>query len=313
MTIETIRERFVKVTSRLLDADPKVAVVLADISVSRFAAAGTLKRHPHRVVNVGIREQLLISFAAGMALEGFRPIIHTYAPFLVERPFEQVKLDLGHQGLGAVLVSVGASYDASGEGRTHQAPEDVALVATLPDWEIHVPGHPEEVETLLRAAVGGEGCHYIRLAEDANAAPMPVQPGRFVAVRPGSDAAATVIAVGPMLDRVLAATVDLDVTVLYAATVRPFDGGALRTALRSPDVVLIEPYLEGTSAAEVSAALSDTPHRLLSIGVPKLEHRRYGTRQEHNKAHGLDKQGIRARIAAFLRTPVTVSTPSRPA
>ena len=47
-----------------------------------------------------------------------------------------------------MLVSIAASYDASEEGRTHQAPEDVALIATLPGWTIHVPGHPDEVEAL---------------------------------------------------------------------------------------------------------------------------------------------------------------------
>jgi transketolase len=89
------------------------------------------------------------------------------------------------------------------------------------------------------------------------------------------------------------------VTVLYVTTVRPFDRATLR-AHANERVVLIEPYLAGTSAAEVSAALGDVPHRLLSIGVPNVEHRKYGTWREHDAAHGLDAATIRARVGAFL-------------
>jgi transketolase len=300
MIRDTMRERFVDVTSALLDTDPHLALILADIGVSGFAATGAVGRHPDRVVNVGIREQLLIGVAAGMALEGFRPIVHTYAPFLVERPFEQVKLDLGHNDLGAVLVSVGASHDWAAGGRTHQAPGDVALLSTLADWEIHVPGHPDEVEVLLRSAAAGHGRVYIRLSEQTNDAPMDIARKGFTAVRRGRGAAPVVIAVGPMLDRVILATAGLDVTVLYAATVRPFDGEGLRSALEGPEVVLVEPYLAGTSAGEVDEALIDTPHRLLTLGVPRMELRRYGTASEHDAAHGLDARGLRSQLARFF-------------
>jgi transketolase len=295
-TAATMRDRFAAVTSRLLDEDPRLAVVLAEIGLAGFARAR--RRHPERVINVGIREQLMISVASGLALSGMRPIAHSYTPFLVERPFEQVKLDLAHQGVGAILVSIGASYDASDSGRTHQAPEDVALVSSLPDWQIHVPGHPDEAEQLLRDAVAGDGNVYIRLAAQANVEPMPIEPGRFHVARRGSQA--VVIAVGPTLDRTLEATANLDVTVLYAATVRLFDGDTLRTELRSPAVILVEPYLQGTSAMWVSEALRNTPHRLLSIGVRRMEHRHYGTPEKHDEAHCLDVASLRHRIGQFL-------------
>ncbi len=295
----TMRDRFIDVTGELLDERPDLAVVLADIGFSYFQEAGVMERHPGRVLNVGIREQLLIGFAAGLAMEGFRPIVHTYAPFLVERPFEQVKLDFGHQGLGAVFVSVGASYDAAASGRTHHAPEDVALMSTLPGWNVHVPGHPDEVETVLRSTAVGTGLDYIRLSTSVNPKAIAYSSG-LTLLRRGSDRAVTVIAVGPSLRPVLQAAADLDATVLYASTIRPFDGATLRKVVASPAVVLVEPYLVGTSSGEVSAALKDVPHRLLALGVPRRERRRYGSRLEHDRAHGLDAAGIRRNITDFL-------------
>jgi len=294
--METMRERFAAVTSELLEEDPRLALVLADISVDQFRAAR--QRHPDRVINLGIREQLLVSVTGGLALAGLRPIAHTFASFLVERPFEQIKLDLNHQGIGAVLVSAGASYDISAGGRTHQSPGDVALLGTLPGWTVHVPGHPDEAEALLRAAARADGLVYLRLSTQANERPLLAGPGGVAVLRRGDRG--TVVAVGPTADPALAATRDLDVTVLYLATVRPFAATTLRETLRAPNVVLVEPYLAGTSVPALGAALADLPHRVLGLGVTLDELRRYGTPAEHQAAHGLDAASLRASITAFL-------------
>jgi transketolase len=288
----TMRQRFYDLAAQALDDDPRVAIVLAEIG------AASLPRHP-RVFNVGIREQLMIGVTAGLALEGMRPIAHSYTPFLVERPYEQIKLDLGHQDLGAVLVSTGASYDASTSGRTHQAPADVALLAALPGWTIHVPGHADELERALRRALATDDRVYIRMSEESNRAPVAAE--GLTVVRQGSARAPIVLAVGPALDATLAATADRDTTVAYLPTVRPFDGRGLRAAAgASTDVVLVEPYLAGTSSGEVAAALADRPHRLLALGVANAELRRYGTRHDHRAAHGLDAAGIRRSLDSFL-------------
>ncbi|MFJ2961467.1 transketolase family protein [Streptomyces collinus] len=301
--MDTMRDRFAPVVSRLLDEDPRVAVVLAAIGTDGFA--GAARRHPNRVVDVGIREQLLVGAAAGLALTGLRPVVHTFASFLVERPFEQVKLDLGHQDAGAVLVSAAASFDWPAGGYTHMAPGDVALLDTLDDWTVHVPGHPDEAETLLRHAVAaGDDKVYVRLSVQSNGRALPVDGERFRTVREGRSG--VVVAVGPMLDAVLAATEGLDVTVLYATTVRPFDGAALRWATETAgtDVVLVEPYLAGTSTAAANDALADVPHRVLGLGVGRRELRRYGQLEEHVAAHGLDARSLRERIGGFFGAAV---------
>ena len=294
-----MRDAFYTEAAAVLDDDPRTALVLADISAGAFDAAAD--RHPDRVLNVGIREQLMISVAGGLALTGMRPIAHSYATFLVERAWEQVKLDLTHQHVGAILVSVGASYEASASGRTHHSPGDVALLDTLEGWTVHVPGHPDEVGPALRAATHHDGPVYLRLASQCNSRPYRTD-GRLLALRHGSQA--VVVTVGPMLDPVLAATAGLDVTVAYTDTPRPFDTEGLRALAwelsGSPAVVIVEPYLVGTSAHLVADALAAVPHRLLSLGVGRRDLHRFGTVADHDAAHGLTPASLRAAIAAHL-------------
>jgi transketolase len=287
-----MRERFYELAREALDENERVAVVTAQIGTD------SIGDHP-RHFDVGIREQLMIGVAAGLALEGYRSVAHSYTPFVVERPWEFLKLDLGHNDLGAVLVSTGASYDAASNGRTHQAPEDVALVAALPGWTIHVPGHPEELERLFRRSLSGEDRVYIRMSEEENHA--RVDGGGFTLLRRCPGGAPLVVAVGPTLTPVLEATASRDVSVAYLATVRPFPHHGVRDAVGSgTDVVLVEPYQAGTSAAEIAVALRDRPHRLLALGVPNAEFRHYGSGEEHRKEHGLDAAGIMRALDDFV-------------
>jgi transketolase len=293
----TMRDAFYRATASLLADDPRAALVLADISAA--AMSDTLTAHPDRAINVGIREQLMVSVAGGLALTGLRPIAHSYAPFLIERAWEQIKLDLNHQDASAILVSVGASYDDATAGGTHFAPGDVALLNTLDGWTVHVPGHPDEVAPLLSAAAAHDDRVYLRLSTRSNRHPYPAARG-LVPVRTGD--AGVIVAVGPVLDAVLAATDGLDATVAYTHTPRPFDGDGLRRLVTpaGATVVMVEPYLAGTSAAAVSQALVAMPHRLISLGVGRRDLHRYGSAADHDAAHGLDVAGLRDTISAAL-------------
>jgi transketolase len=290
---ETMRAAFARTTTDLIRNDPDVAVALAVISADLFEEAAA--HAPERVVDVGIAEQTLIGVTAGLAMTGLRPIAHSIAPFLVERPYEQIKDDLVLQQLPAVLVSTGASYDYASDGGTHSGRGDVAVLHALPGVEIHVPGTAAELEAMLRVTYRRDAVTYLRMSTAVNGEPH----ADGSVLRRGSRA--TVVAVGPMLAPVLAAVADLDVTVLYAATVRPFDGAALAAVTGDGPVVTVEPYAGEVLVPAVLAALAPRPARVVPIGVLRAGAGHYGTRADHDRTHGLDAAALRERITAVLR------------
>lgn len=292
----SMRKQFVQTLEPLLNENKKLSILLGDIGVFGFKKAA--QNHPDRVYNIGILEQATISLAAGMAKTGLIPVVHTIAPFLVERAFEQLKDDFCYQKLGGNFVSVGASYDYAALGCTHHCPGDIEIMKSIPGMEVVVPGTAAEFDSLFRQAYSNGHPTYFRLSERENAESYPVQFGKAHLVKKGSQA--TVIAIGPTLKNVLEATQGLDVTVLYYTTIAPFDSAALQENSKSSRIILIEPGYEGSLAREVSKAMGRTRFSLDSIGVPREFLTKYGKAEEHDQAIGMTATAIRTRIEANL-------------
>jgi transketolase len=292
-----MRQQMVETLEDILLQDKRMVVVLAEISYELFHRQQPEVRE--RLFNLGIMEQSMISVAAGFALEGFIPVVHSFAPFLVERPFEQIKDDFCYQQLSGKFISTGASYDYSVEGMTHQGPGDVHIMHGLPAMQIVVPGTPAEFDALFRESYANGANTYYRLSLTKNPFETAAQFGKLTVVRRGTQA--TVIAVGPMLAPTLAAIEGMDVTVLYCVTVAPFDGETLRDVAQSSNIVVVEPYYEGVLARDICSAMQHIPVRLESIGVPHRILERYGTPQEHDADIGLTPRGIRERVERFLQ------------
>ena len=297
ITAVTMRQQMVRTLTEMLDTDQRVVALLGNISVSLFEKR-LFRARPQRLYDVGISEQAMLSMAAGLALEGLIPVVHTIAPFLVERAFEQIKDDFCYQQLGGNFISIGASYDYSTEGMTHQAPGDVQILRSLPGMQIVVPGAAAEFDALFRASYDNGQPTYYRLSERSNAEAQPVTFSQARVVRQGSRA--TVVAVGPMLAATLAATEGLDVTVLYYTTVAPFDGEALRAQSGHSRIALVEPFYADTLIPDVVDAMGGAPVRVTAIGVPRQLLTHYGTPEQYDESIGLTPAGIRARIERFL-------------
>ena len=277
-------------------SDSRLVVLLGDISVFGFRQAFSL--YPDRIYNLGICEQAMTSLAAGLAKEGFIPLLHSIAPFVVERCFEQLKVDFCYQRLPGNVVSVGGSYDYAALGCSHHCPGDVEILRSLPGMEIVVPGTPAEFDRLFRAAYADSHPTYFRLSESSNPQDCDVAFGRASLVKQGR--LATVVAVGPMLRAASAAVQDLDVTLLYYTTVTPFDGETLRQNCPSGKVALVEPFYSGTLARDIHTALGPRPVALEAIGVPRRFLTDYGQAAQHDEAIGLTPEGIRERVRKLI-------------
>ena len=291
-----MRNQFVKTMEDLLPQDERLVLLLSDIGVFSFRNAFRL--YPERIYNTGICEQAMTTMAAGLAKEGFIPVLHSIAPFIVERCFEQLKIDFCYQNLPGNIVSIGSSYDYAALGATHHCPGDVAILRALPGMEIIIPGTPVEFDRLFRTAYGNSHPTYFRLSERKNHYDCNVEFGRAEVIRRGD--LAVVIAVGPTLTLVLEAAKHLDITVLYYTTVVPFDGYTLRENCSSDKIVVVEPFFEGTLAHSITREMQEKKIKLLSIGVPHRFLTEYGRVADHDLMCGLNTEQIKARLEQFI-------------
>ena len=292
-----MRQQFVQTVELQLTLDEKLVLLLGDIGV--FGFRKTLKEFSNRVYNIGILEPATISLASGLAKTGLIPVVHTIAPFLVERSFEQLKIDFGYQELGGNFVSVGASYDYASLGCTHHCPGDVGVLQNIPGMEIMVPGTSKEFDALFKQAYANGHPSYYRLSERQNSYSQTVKFGEANILKEGS--LATVVVVGPALEYVLPEVEGLDLSLIYYTTIAPFDGLALREHLASSGkILLVEPFYSGTLTREVSQAVFPKAVTIDTIGVPREFLTHYGQANEHDKAFGFTPENIRTRLELLI-------------
>jgi len=143
-----MRKQFPLSVMDIMDNDDRVVVLLGDIGV--FAFKDVFEKYPTRCYNIGILEQTMVGMAAGMAMAGLIPIVHTISPFLVARTYEQIRDDFGFQNLKGTLVGVDVYTTSPNLGLTHSCPEDITMMNLVPHMKTYTPQSPEEFDKLLK-------------------------------------------------------------------------------------------------------------------------------------------------------------------
>jgi len=158
-----MRRSFGKIIAELADRDEKIYVIVGDIGYRVFDEFR--EKHPDRFINMGICEQSMIGVAAGMALEGLKPWVYTITPFLIERPFEQVKLDIEQQNVDVKLVGFS---DYPTLGPTHTELNGKKLMKLFKNITSYFPEDGEETQKVTYQAYEKNGPAFISLKSDPN-------------------------------------------------------------------------------------------------------------------------------------------------
>jgi len=286
-----MRKQFKQTVQELAEHDDRITIVLGDVSVYLLNEFQLL--YPDRFYNMGICENTLISVAAGLSSQGLVPFVHTIAPFITERSYEQIKLDMCYNRFGGNIVSCGASFDYAWDGATHHTYTDLAILRLLPWCEVLQPGSRKELDTLIRSQYDNGKTTYFRLSDHPHDVDMPVEFGKGVVLK-DEGARLTVITAGPLLGNVLEACRDMPVNLLYFHTIKPMDRELLNRFSNTNMLVVHDAF-------GLQEAIHEVPDLKVAYhGLPDEFCGWYGRLEDIRAKLGLDVPGIEIRIKSEL-------------
>jgi transketolase len=287
-----MRKQFKNTVMQLAAEDSSIVLIFGDVSVYLFNDFQSL--YPDRFYNMGICENSLVSVAAGLSSQGFTPFVHTIAPFLTERSFEQIKLDMCYNRFGGNIVTCGASFDYAWDGATHHCHTDLAILRLLPHMQVIQPGSRKELDILLRSNYRNDSVTYFRLSDHPHDIDLPVEFGKGVIMK-DTGGELTVMTAGPILGNVLEAVRDLDLNLVYFNTIKPIDKGMI-AHFKDTEIIVIH------DAFGLHEAICETPNlRTTFFGLGDYFCGCYGTLHQIRGKIALDPSGIREFLRKRMR------------
>ena len=289
----------------------KLIVLSADLG--RSSGLDRFKNQfPEKYLSVGISEQNLIGVAAGLAKEGYKVFVTSFAPFLSMRASEQVRMNLGYMNLPVNMVALGSGISMGYLGNSHFGLEDIAIMRAIPNINISSPADCGELGKILYDyAFNNLGPSYIRLTGIPNSALIynkdyNYEFKKFITLKKGKDL--LILSTGSMVSQSLKASKILDkeninCEIINIHTLKPINEKIINLLKKFRKIITIEEHSVigglGSIIAEKIAQHS-IKCRLLTIGLPDL-FGPTGTYDYLIDYHGLSGEKIAKKIIKFLK------------
>lgn len=242
--VEIVNRPYAGAFEAFATARPEVLCLSADLT-SSCEVDGFRDRHPEQFLSLGMAEQNMLSFAGGLAMQGYRPFIHTFSVFLYRRPYDQLINSIAYSNRKVRLMGFLPGITTPG-GITHQAIEDIAVLRAVPNMTILETGDATEVETVLEVADAIDGPVYVRIlrGEVPRLFSTPFTFNKLRTLSEGDDI--LVVSSGVCTEEALRATKPIEARGiglhhLHASTLKPFDrDGLLKAARGKKGIVTLE-------------------------------------------------------------------------
>jgi transketolase len=277
MTSPNLRSAYGASLVKLGKRDGRVVALEADLGKSTQSIMFQAE-FPDRYFQMGIAEQNMASTAAGFALSGMIPFIHSFAVFASGRAYDQLRNSICIPNLPVRICGSSAGLSDFGDGKTHQGVEDVALMRALPNMTVLCPADSTEVEKMMDCMLDWPGPVYFRINRNdlpfVYPADEPYHIGKVTMLRDGSDAA--IFGSGIMVSKALEAAKALEpegisVRVLDIGTIKPLDREAvIRYASGVNAIITAEEHsVIGGIGSCVVEALRGVAHAPVEfVGIP---------------------------------------------
>jgi transketolase len=257
------------------------SIIALDADLSRSTMSTYVGEElPQQFLEIGIAEQNMLGIAAGLALNGMKPFVNTFAVFLTGRAYDQIRQVIAYPALNVKLVGSSAGLSDCGDGATHQTFEDISLMRTLPHMAVIVPADHIQTKAVTSFLAAHNGPAYLRISradtEQIFANDYQFRIGKVDRLLPGSDLA--IIATGTLTKTALKAARQLDsqgisAAVINVSTIKPLDQTDLLEAIGgNRRVITFEEHSTygglGSTVAEV--LVQEGGYRLNMMGIPDM-------------------------------------------
>ena len=297
-----VRETFTDSIYEVGKKDKKLCVMVSDIS--HFRLQKFAKENPGRYHNLGVCENSIVNMAAGIAYTGFIPVIHTFASFMIDRSYEQLKLSFGYHRLGGNIVTIGSGVEYSFHGVTHHSYIDGLLVKSIENSNVYNPGSTFEFDQLFQKEYNNGRLNLFRAttkSHDIDLSDYKIESGKGILFKKGADL--TIIATGYHLKTAkdsikLFEKNNINVEIIYLPTIKPLDNEMLTKSInKTSRFIVMEHQSEyGGLFSDISALVLNTKNekniqgRSLSLGDTFVHE--YGSFEEHNQRLSFSSEGL---------------------